>query len=150
MRTVRYDVLSEFLDYVPISRSLSQAHESVAVVRRVRWQSKALSEYFFQDFFSKVTGQVKVRAKVKIVTFALSVTEMEVITAASPNHAEIPLKGWIRYHMSMDPLFSKGQCQGQVKYGHQVKMLHRYSVTNVFTVVWDVIFDGDIHFLNFT
>ena len=38
---------------------------------------------------------------------------------------------------------SKGQGQGQVKKGHQMKMLHDCHVTHVLRVIWD---DGGIHF----
>ena len=49
--------------------------ERLAVERRVRWQSKALDEYFLSNLKKivegRMSGQAKVRQKVKIVTFRL-------------------------------------------------------------------------------
>ena len=38
----------------------------------------------------------------------------------------------------------KGQGQGQVKLGHQIKMLHECCATHVVWVIWEAEFDGDI------
>ena len=49
-------------------------HEPPAVARLARWQSKALNKYFPRELkkdLKKVTSQVKVRSKVKTVTFRL-------------------------------------------------------------------------------
>ena len=39
-------------------------------------------------------------------------------------------------------IFSKGQCQAQVKQGHEMKMLHEYRAALVLWVIWEVEFDG--------
>ena len=54
--------------------------------------------------------------------------------------------GNVPSHNRMDLILSKGQDQGQVKYGHEVKMLFRYLATHVLWVIWDAEFDGGIHF----
>ena len=46
----------------------------------------------------------------------------------------------------MDPILSKGQGQGQVKEGHQIKILFKHRATHVLWTIWDAEFDGDIHF----
>ena len=50
----------------------------------------------------------------------------------------------------MGLILSKGQGPGQVKYGHQIKMLHVSRATHGSWlgswVIWDAEFDGDIHF----
>ena len=43
-------------------------------------------------------------------------------------------------------ILSKGQ--GQVKQGHQMKMLHERRVTHVLWATWDIAFDGGIHVLS--
>ena len=58
----------------------SLTHEPAAVARRMTRQSKPLKEYFLGklgSFVKKVTSEVNARPKVKIVTFALSVTKMD-------------------------------------------------------------------------
>ena len=63
--------------------------EPAVVVRWARKQSKDPSEYFLRNDFLKVTSQVKVRSKLKIVTFlALSATETGLITVTNPNFAQ--------------------------------------------------------------
>ena len=46
----------------------------------------------------------------------------------------------------MGLILSKGQGQGQVKSGPQIKMMHESHATHVLWVIWDVEFDGDTHF----
>ena len=58
-----------------------------------------------------VTNQVSVRSQSSL--FALSVTEMELLPAASQNFAKMPLKGWIRFSIIIDLILSK--VQGLVK-----------------------------------
>ena len=41
----------------------------------------------------------------------------------------------------------KGQGKVQVKYGHQMKILHRCRATHAVGVIWDVEYDGIIYFL---
>ena len=46
----------------------------------------------------------------------------------------------------MGLIVSKGQGQGQVKQGHQMKMLHVCRAKHVLGVIWNAECDGDIHF----
>ena len=46
----------------------------------------------------------------------------------------------------MGLILSKCQDQGQVKEGHQIKMLHEFRATHVLGVIWDAEFDADINF----
>ena len=46
----------------------------------------------------------------------------------------------------MGLIVGKGQGQGQVKQGHQMKMLHVCRATHVLLVIWNAEYDGGIHF----
>ena len=49
----------------------------------------------------------------------------------------------------MGSLVSKGQGHGQVKLGHQMKMLHDYRETHILWVIWDAKYDGGRYMLIF-
>ena len=40
----------------------------------------------------------------------------------------------------------KGQFECRVKYGHEMKILYKYRVTHILLVIWDLEFDGVVHF----
>ena len=46
----------------------------------------------------------------------------------------------------MGLILSKAQGQGQLKQGHQMKMLHKCGATHVLWVIWDAEFNGGIPF----
>ena len=55
------------------------------------------------------------------------------------------LKEWRKCRVIKRPMLSTGQDQGQVRWGHRMKIWDDCRVTRVLWVIWDVEFDGDTH-----
>ena len=92
-----------------------------------------------------MSGQGKVKGQSWIVS-SLMAAETRPETAVSSNSVKMLLRVWQRCHVSKRLMLSTGQYQGQVKWGHYMKIYNEYRVTHVLWVIWSVEFDGDTHF----